>query len=81
MAGKEVIRNREHKVGFRDLPSWYTFRIFCLRSQLFLVQKYIAEIHFFHIISSRDEHFNIDPRDKEKALSVRSMTGSLEIVR
>lgn len=33
MAGRQVIRNREDKIGFWNfLPSWYTFRTFCLRS-------------------------------------------------
>lgn len=51
MAGRQLIRNREDKTGLWNfLPSWYTFRTFCLRSQFFLVQNQIAEIQYFYII-------------------------------
>lgn len=71
MAGRQVIRNREEKIGFRNfLPSWYTFRTFCLRSQILLVQKQIAAIEFFHIISRETKKLNMDPPEKTKTLNL-----------
>lgn len=62
--------------------SWNTFRTFCVRSQLFLVQNQIAAIHIFQIRSKTDELLNMDLADKKKQTELlRSTSSYLEIGR
>lgn len=71
MAGRQVIRNREDKIGFWNfLPSWYTFRTFCLRSQFFLVQNQIVEIQYFHIILREMSNSTWIQQTRKKALNL-----------